>query len=562
MKANETKDINTDPKLNASLEAKLSPNMQKMIDSERKKIAKRRAKSIQRKASNDNKLDTDALQKGVSKFGRNIFYSVLDVFKFSKDNIERSIRLELIIAFAICMAISLGVFYGASKGLARLDMDIYMDYSQSVKIIEDKAETIVGSLESTYETLNLELIKENIENEIKYKDTIPEYYLTDLQGSILVTNDEIFTDKLNIHSVMKDASKVKQNDNSPGRCTRIFPMSVEGQSLYFVYRDIATPIERFRRTGNRSGAIGFGLAAVVFIISFFWITKKKVGYVSYLSDSLRNIAQGNLNYKVDERGEDELYHLAKNINNMSHSLQEQIEAERRAEKSKQELITNVSHDLRSPLTSILGYLRLVKDHKYEDTEQLEEYVQVVYTKAEQLKDLIDDLFEYTKLSYQGVQMTIQRISLNELVEQSLEEFIPLFEENNLQLQRTFADEEFLLNVDPNKTHRVIENLISNAVRYSKKPSAVKVILKRENDNVQLIVENQGEKMSRFELEKIFERFYRKDAARNPENGGSGLGLAIAKSIVEMQGGRIWAECDDCKEGAREPLIRFIVSFPI
>ncbi len=93
----------------------------------------------------------------------------------------------------------------------------------------------------------------------------------------------------------------------------------------------------------------------MFIISFFWITKKKVGYVSYLSDSLRNIAQGNLNYKVDERGEDELYHLAKNINNMSHSLQEQIEAERRAEKSKQELITNVSHDLRSPLTSILGY---------------------------------------------------------------------------------------------------------------------------------------------------------------------------------------------------------------
>jgi signal transduction histidine kinase len=240
---------------------------------------------------------------------------------------------------------------------------------------------------------------------------------------------------------------------------------------------------------------------------------------------------------------------------MSHSLKEQIESERQTEKSKQDLITNVSHDLRSPLTSILGYLRLVKDNKYEDKEQLEEYVQVVYSKAEQLKCLIDDLFEYTKLSYQGVQMTIQRISFNELVDQSLEEFIPLFEENNLQLQRTFPDEEYLLNVDPNKTHRVIENLISNAIRYSKKPSTVKVIIKKENQNVLFITENQGERMTRFELDKIFERFYRKDAARNLESGGSGLGLAIAKGIVELQGGRIWAECED-------ETIRFIISFPL
>ncbi len=133
MKANETKDINTDPKSNGSLEAKLSPNMQKMIDSERKKIAKRRAKSMQKKLLKIKNSMQMLFKKVYLNLDVIFFYSVLDVFKFSKDNIERSIRLELIIAFAICMAISLGVFYGASKGLARLDMDIYMDYSQSVK---------------------------------------------------------------------------------------------------------------------------------------------------------------------------------------------------------------------------------------------------------------------------------------------------------------------------------------------------------------------------------------------------------------------------------------------
>ncbi|HBW38277.1 cell wall metabolism sensor histidine kinase WalK [Desulfosporosinus sp. BICA1-9] len=218
---------------------------------------------------------------------------------------------------------------------------------------------------------------------------------------------------------------------------------------------------------------------------------------------------------------------------------------------KNELITNFSHDLRTPLTSILGYLALIKDRKFETDEQFNDYVNIVYSKSEKLGGLIEDLFEYTKLTNKGVKFTRETVSLNELLEQLLEEHTLSFEENNLVIIKEIPQEKVFVEIDIDQTVRVFENLLLNAVKYSYKPGEIMVKILRENDDVLVIIQNKGKHIPQAELARLFDRFYRVEQSRTADKGGSGLGLAIAKGIVELQGGQIWAECSG-------EVIRFIV----
>ncbi|MGH4124677.1 MAG: sensor histidine kinase [Clostridium sp.] len=293
-------------------------------------------------------------------------------------------------------------------------------------------------------------------------------------------------------------------------------------------------------TALRSVIFGVG----VFIIIFLLLTRKKMKYIEEISNGLLEISKGNLNYRVAQKGSDELAGLATHINYMASELNEKIEKERRAEKTKIELITNVSHDLRTPLTSIMGYIGLVKDKKYVDEVQMDEYMNIAYNKSENLKILIEDLFEYTKLTNETIALNKEEVALNELLDQLTEELVPIFEENNLTVEREISKEKIMVNLDINKILRVFENLMMNAVKYSLKPSIVKVRLYKDKSNVIVSIENKGAKIPEEDLEKLFERLYRQDKSRAASTGGSGLGLAIAKSIVNLHGGEIWAECKD------------------
>lgn len=274
-----------------------------------------------------------------------------------------------------------------------------------------------------------------------------------------------------------------------------------------------------------------------------------------MSTGLLEISKGNLDYKIKRQGEDELALLADNINYMAEELKHQNENERKAERIKNELITNVSHDLRTPLTSIKGYLELIKRKEYKQQQQLEQYVCIVYNKTEKLEVLVNDLFEYTKLINNAVPVERQEIVLNELLEQLIEEFVPVCEENNVTMTRDFVKEKLLVNLDPNKTVRVFENLLVNAIRYSLKPSDIKISLTKEGNYSIISIKNTCNPLDKNDLEKIFERFYRVEKSRSSDTGWTGLGLAIAKGIVEIQGGIIEVE----SEGN---LINFIVKFEV
>lgn len=263
--------------------------------------------------------------------------------------------------------------------------------------------------------------------------------------------------------------------------------------------------------------------------------------IEYISSSLREISKGDLEYNVEIKGYDELAILASDINYMEREIKEKIENERLAEKTKSELITNVSHDLRTPLTSVMGYMGLVKDKKYSSEEERDDYLNIAYNKAEKLKILIEDLFQYTKMNNEGLSLEKSEIDINELIRQLIMELSPTAEEKNIEFVDNMGNKRVIMNVDGDKISRVFENILSNAAKYS--PSGEKISILCEDTSVSTIItiENLcGNGITKEELDKIFERFYRGDKSRNSDTGGSGLGLAIAKSIVDMHGGDIWA----------------------
>jgi len=286
------------------------------------------------------------------------------------------------------------------------------------------------------------------------------------------------------------------------------------------------------------------IAFLSFLVIFYFITNKKMKYIEIVSIGLLEISKGNLDYRIKKSGKDELALLADNINHMAEELKSKIDSERKAEKTKNDLITNVSHDLRTPLTSIKGYLELIKNKKYTQEGQLDQYVNISFNQAEKLELLINDLFEYTKLANNAVKFDKQNITLNELLDQLIEELVPICENNNVTISKEFIKEKIIVNVDPNKVARVFENLLINAISYSIKPSDISVILSKENDFSLVSIKNKCKKISDDNLRRIFDRFYRVEESRSSDTGGSGLGLAIAKGIVELQNGIIEAKYEN------------------
>lgn len=287
-----------------------------------------------------------------------------------------------------------------------------------------------------------------------------------------------------------------------------------------------------------SKVLSVSISFLSFLIIFYFITNKKMKYIEIVSIGLLEISKGNLDYKIKKYGNDELSMLADNINYMAEELKTKIESERKAEKTKNDLITNVSHDLRTPLTSIKGYLELIKNKKYTEENQLDQYVSISYNQAEKLEILINDLFEYTKLANNAVTFVKQNITLNELLDQLIEELVPICENTNVTISKEFIKEKIIINVDPNKVARVFENLLINAISYCVNPSDIKIILTVNNGFSLVSIQNKCKEISEDNLSKIFDRFYRVEESRSSSTGGSGLGLAIAKSMVELQGGVI------------------------
>ncbi len=285
----------------------------------------------------------------------------------------------------------------------------------------------------------------------------------------------------------------------------------------------------------------FGIG--IFAVTFLLLQEKSMRYIGRISDAMQRISEGDLNITVDLEGDDEFSVMAASLNKMVEDLRDLMDKEREAERTKNELITNIAHDLRTPLTSIIGYLELLSKDGIIDQELQKKYIGIAYVKTKRLEKLIEDLFGFTKLNYGKISMNVSKVDVIKLLSQLLEEFYPSFMDKNLSYELQSNVPVQIVSADANLLARLFDNLINNAIKYGADGKRILVKVHGSEELVSIQVVNYGYVIPEEELPLIFNKFYRVEQSRSTNTGGTGLGLAISKSIVDMHGGTIHVSSD-------------------
>lgn len=301
--------------------------------------------------------------------------------------------------------------------------------------------------------------------------------------------------------------------------------------------------------------ISFMLVSDAIVVYWRLIRRYRQMQLRHVIDELHYIADGHFDHRIPFVVKTDLQKVIDSINALVDSTVASMEEERQIEQSKDDLITNVSHDIRTPLTSIIGYLGLLKSSELNEDQT--KYIQIAYDKALQMKALAEDLFEYTTLrSSTNNKLVLAPLHVNSMLEQVAAGFELEAEKKTITFNVITRPRDLVIDADAKMIVRVLNNLISNALKYGHGATEINLIANRVNNKfVELRVENNGEQIPKKSLQKIFDRFYRVESSRNLKTGGTGLGLAITKSIVDLHGGTI--KCQSTAE-----LTSFIIQLPL
>lgn len=286
---------------------------------------------------------------------------------------------------------------------------------------------------------------------------------------------------------------------------------------------------------------------IIYILMYFllvpYVLIKDVTYYNAILRDTEEIAKGNFNLTLRKTGNKELDRLSGNINSIKKGYKKALEEHIKNERLKSELISNVSHDLKTPLTSIITYVDLLQRDEA-TKEEKEDYVKILDAKSKKLKVLIEDLFEVSKINSGKLDLVKEQVDIVDLIYQVVGECSSYHGEKNIEFKIRSFQNEVILHLDGKQMSRAIENLVSNALKYSLESTRVYIDIDKQREEVLISFKNIAAYEMNFNVEEIFERFKRGDESRNSEIEGSGLGLAISKSIVELHGGKMYIE----KEG--------------
>lgn len=314
-------------------------------------------------------------------------------------------------------------------------------------------------------------------------------------------------------------------------------------------------------------ALCYAISFIVFVEVFFKLIDFTIEYIRKLRRSIQQVTSGNYGVQCEVEYDDELGSLAANINVLSKTLlakekeseklkekeRAALDIERNAERQKNELITNVAHDLRTPLTTIVGYLELIKDDTALSKEDVHKYSGIAYEKSIRLQEMMDDLFEFTKLDNADIKLNKSMINLSGLIMQMTDEFYPSFKDCNITPIVDLPEENIYVQGDGQLLARVFDNLISNALKYGYHNTDLKIEVSGDEKYATVKVINHGDTIAPEDIPLLFNKFYRTDSSRNSKTGGTGLGLAITKNIVDLHHGDISVTSDD-------QITTFIVKF--
>lgn len=286
-------------------------------------------------------------------------------------------------------------------------------------------------------------------------------------------------------------------------------------------------------------------AGLVVLGIFYWV--RLLNYFQEVMEAMEQLSGESGQIKLRK----ELIEAEQYMNQVQEEIHRNEQLVREAEQRKNDLVVYLAHDLKTPLTSVIGYLTLLKEEREISPELQQKYLSISLEKAERLEELINEFFEITKFNLTHLELEKTSISLKMMLEQIVYEFQPMLAEKELACEVQVEPPELKLLCDTDKMQRVFDNLLRNAVFYCYEKSTIHVSAKKQEEKILIQVENEGADIPKEKLERIFEQFFRLDSARSSRKGGAGLGLAIAKEIVELHQGRIWAE-------SAEERTRFII----
>lgn len=273
-----------------------------------------------------------------------------------------------------------------------------------------------------------------------------------------------------------------------------------------------------------------------------WIYRSILTPIETLKKATRNIRDGNLDFEVEIGDDDEIGELCADFEEMRIRLKESTEEKVIFDSQNKELISNISHDLKTPITAVKGYVEGIMDGVADTPEKMDRYIRTIYNKANEMDRLINELTFYSKIDTNRIPYTFNKIHISDYFEDCVDELSVELDSSGISLTYfNYLEEDAVVIADAEQLKRVINNIISNSLKYMNKPKGViNIRLRDVGDFIQIEIEDNGKGIAQKDLANIFERFYRTDASRNSSKGGSGIGLSIVKKIMEDHGGQVWA----------------------
>lgn len=274
----------------------------------------------------------------------------------------------------------------------------------------------------------------------------------------------------------------------------------------------------------------------------FWIYRTVSLPLAKLQAAARNIKEGNLDFEIKNETNDEIGQLCQDFEEMRLRLKANAEEKVAYDKENKELISNISHDLKTPITAVKGYVEGIMDGVADTPEKMDRYIRTIYNKANEMDRLINELTFYSKIDTNRIPYTFNKIHISDYFEDCVDELSVELDSSGISLTYfNYLEEDAVVIADAEQLKRVINNIISNSLKYMNKPKGViNIRLRDVGDFIRIEIEDNGKGIAQKDLANIFERFYRTDASRNSSKGGSGIGLSIVKKIMEDHGGQVWA----------------------
>ena len=284
------------------------------------------------------------------------------------------------------------------------------------------------------------------------------------------------------------------------------------------------------------------ILALTAMIMIFWIYGGVISPINQLQEAAKNVKEGNLDFELHPEKDDEMGQLIQAFEDMRVRLKDNAEEKLRNDQESKELISNISHDLKTPITAIKGYVEGIRDGVADTPEKMEKYLGTIYNKANEMNTLINELTFYAKIDTNRIPYNFAPLSVNGYFDDCAEDIAMELDSKNVEFGYfNYVEGNQKIIADPEQLKRVINNIVSNSLKYmGREHGLVNLRVKDVGDFIQVELEDNGKGIAAKDLPNIFDRFYRTDASRNSSKGGSGIGLSIVKKIIEDHGGKIWA----------------------